>query len=92
MNYYLKKRYYLYFIWLWGLKCNIIFVLIEGYVGLNLRNKLSSILYLIITTNIYNIIIEFMSIKKKKFNIKFINIFLFFFLFLEIYIGFILVI
>ena len=40
-----KKRYYLYFIWLWGLKCNTIFVLIEGYVGLNSRNKLSSILY-----------------------------------------------
>ena len=87
-----KKRYYLYFIWLWGLKCNTIFGLIAGYVGLNSRNKLSSILYLIITTNIYNIIIEFMSIKKKKFNIKFINIFLFFFLFVEIYIGFILVI
>ena len=65
-----KKRYYLYFIWLWGLKCNTIFGLIAGYVGLNSRNKLSSILYLIITTNIYSIIIEFMTIKKNKLQYK----------------------
>ena len=74
-----KKKYYLYFIWLWGLKCNTIFVLIERYVGLNLRNKLSSILYLIITTNIYSIIIEFISIKNKKIQYKIYQyIFIFF--------------
>ncbi len=73
------KRYFLYFIWLWGLKCNTIFGLIAGYVGLNSRNKLSSILFLIITTNIYSIIIEFMTIKKKKLQYKIYQyIFIFF--------------
>ena len=73
------KRYFLYFIWLWGLKCNTIFGLIAGYVGLNSRNKLSSILYLIITTNIYSIIIEFMTIKKNKLQYKYYQyIFIFF--------------
>jgi surface polysaccharide O-acyltransferase-like enzyme len=73
------KRYFLYFIWLWGLKCNVIFGLIAGYVGLNSKNKLSSILYLIFTTNIYSIIIEFITIKKNKIKYKFYQyIFIFF--------------
>jgi surface polysaccharide O-acyltransferase-like enzyme len=85
------KRYFLYFIWLWGLKCNTIFGLIAGYVGLNSRNKLSSILFLIITTNIYSIIIEFMTIKKKKLQYKIYQYIFIFFLFVEVFFGFILV-
>ena len=71
------KRYFFYFIYYWGRKCNIVFGMISWYVGLNSRNKLNSIISLIITSTIYSIILEIIYIKKnnKKYTIlQYINI------------------
>ncbi len=65
------KRYYFYLIYYWGRKCNIVFGMISGYVGLNSRNKLNSLLLLIITSTIYSIIIEIIYIKKENKKYKF---------------------
>ncbi len=45
--------------------------MISGYVGLNSRNKLNSLLLLIITSTIYSIIIEIIYIKKENKKYKF---------------------
>ena len=60
------KRYFLYLIYYWGRKYNIVFGMISWNVGLNSRNKLNSILSIIITSTIYNIILEIIYIKKNK--------------------------
>ena len=61
------KRYYSLIIFFWAHKCNVVFGILSGYVGLNSRHKIQPIILLMISTTIYSLIIQiYCMIKSKK--------------------------
>lgn len=73
------KRYYSLIIFFWAHKCNVVFGILSGYVGLNSRHKIQPIILLMISTTIYSLIIQIYCMIKSKKKYNFSHYFFMFF-------------